>query len=321
MDFATEELLWRQGYIAVAGVDEAGRGPLAGPVLAGACVLPRRFDLRGLNDSKKLSPARREELNAAIRAGAAAWALGRAEVAEIDELNILQATKLAMIRALAALNPPADYALIDGRDRLALTVPQRTLIGGDGLCASIAAASILAKTERDKYMTELHQTYPQYGFDRHKGYGTAAHLQALRQHGPCAEHRRTFAPVLLAAEGGGAAPEGKTLGARGESIAADYLRAAGLSVLERNYRVRGGEIDIIAQDGEMLVFIEVKSRLSARRGRAAENLTPAKRKRMERVALFFLKAKGYREWPAMRFDAVTVEKRGPETAVQWFKGI
>ncbi|MDR0434875.1 MAG: ribonuclease HII [Gracilibacteraceae bacterium] len=325
MDFAAEELLWRQGYAAVAGVDEAGRGPLAGPVVAAACVLPPDYDLSGLNDSKKLSAARRERLNGEIRANAAAWAIGRAEAAEIDAINILQATKLAMTRALAALSPPPDFVLLDGRDRLTLTVPQRALIGGDGICASIAAASILAKVERDGYMAELHRLYPRYGFDRHKGYGVKAHLQALAAYGPCREHRRSFAPVRRAAAGtllaGAAANESKTLGELGEIMAADYLRAAGLSILERNYRTRGGEIDIIAQDGETLAFIEVKTRLSGRSGRAAENLTLSKLKKMELAALFYLKARKYKEWPSMRFDAVTVEWRGQETVTEWIKGI
>ncbi|MDR1320751.1 MAG: ribonuclease HII [Gracilibacteraceae bacterium] len=326
MDFAAENLLRQQGFAAVAGVDEAGRGPLAGPVTAGACVLPPDYDPSALNDSKKLSAGQRERLNAEIRAGAVSWAVGWADAAEIDSLNILQAAKLAMTRALGALDPPPDYVLIDGRDRLALAVPQRALIGGDGICASIAAASILAKVERDAYMTRLHQIYPLYGFDRHKGYGTKVHLQALAAHGPCLEHRRSFAPVRLAEAGSlfaDAPPdkETKDLGTRGESIATEYLRAAGLSILERNYRARGGEIDIIAQDGETLAFIEVKTRLSSRSGRAAENLTPAKLKKMEFTALCYLKEKNYEEWPAMRFDAVTVERRGAETVTEWLKGL
>ncbi|MDR1961570.1 MAG: ribonuclease HII [Gracilibacteraceae bacterium] len=326
MDFAAEKLLWQQGFTAVAGVDEAGRGPLAGPVMAGACILPRDFDLTDLNDSKKLSADKRERLCARIKAEAAAWAVGRAEAEEIDRINILQATKLAMTRALYALSLAPDYVLIDGRDRLAANVPQRVLIGGDGLCASIAAASILAKVERDGYMAELHQVYPYYGFDRHKGYGTEAHMRALAQHGLCPEHRMSFRPVRLAAEGNlfadaAADTDLKDLGERGETIAADFLRAAGLSVVARNYRVRDGEIDIVAQDGETVVFIEVKTRLSGRAGRAAENLTQGKLKKMRRVALFYLKEKGYTEWPSMRFDAVTVEWRGAEAVTEWLKGL
>jgi ribonuclease HII len=201
MDWTMEQKYWQLGYVAIAGVDEAGRGPLAGPVMAGACILPRDFAVGGLNDSKKLSAAQRDRCYAQITAGALAWAVGAADEQEIDTLNILQATKLAMTRALQGLRLQPDYVLIDGRDRLAIKLPQEAVIGGDRLCASVAAASILAKVTRDRYMLELHQRYPQYGFAQHKGYGTAVHMAALAAQGPCPAHRLSFAPVRQAAAG------------------------------------------------------------------------------------------------------------------------
>ncbi|KLU61074.1 ribonuclease HII [Peptococcaceae bacterium CEB3] len=195
-----EEGLWQQGFLLVAGLDEAGRGPLAGPVFAAACILPARFRLPGLNDSKLLSVKKREALFPLIQAQALAWAVAEASVEEIDSLNILQATKLAMVRAVDALRVKPHYLLIDALE-LPLALPQRGLIGGDRLSASIAAASILAKVERDKLMERLDALYPGYGFARHKGYGTREHLQALQELGPCPAHRRSFAPVRTWASG------------------------------------------------------------------------------------------------------------------------
>lgn len=189
-----EERLWQQGFLLVSGLDEAGRGPLAGPVFAAACVLPPRFELPGLNDSKLLSAKKRETLFPLIQAQAVDYAIASANVAEIDDLNILQATKLAMVRAVHALKAKPHFLLIDALE-LPLAIPQRSLIGGDRLSASIAAASILAKVTRDRLMDELDFLYPGYGFGRHKGYGTQEHLLALQRLGPCPLHRRSFAPV------------------------------------------------------------------------------------------------------------------------------
>lgn len=184
----------------ICGVDEAGRGPLAGPVVAAAVILPPNTPLSGLNDSKKLSPRRRERLAAEIRATALAWAVAEASAAEIDEWNILRSTLRAMARAVAALPVMPDEVLVDGNQAPALEVPVRTIIGGDALEPAIMAASILAKTHRDARLVALDARYPEYGFARHKGYGTAAHLAALARLGPCPEHRRSFAPVRAAIE-------------------------------------------------------------------------------------------------------------------------
>lgn len=179
----------------ICGVDEAGRGPLAGPVFAGAVILDPARPIEGLADSKKLSERKRERLAGEIRDRALAWAVASASVDEIDDFNILQATLLAMARAVAALAVTPAEALIDGNRCPRLAVPARAIVGGDATVAVISAASILAKTARDAEMRRLHLAYPQYGFDRHKGYGTAAHMAALSVHGPSSCHRRSFSPI------------------------------------------------------------------------------------------------------------------------------
>ncbi|MBP6017957.1 MAG: ribonuclease HII [Burkholderiaceae bacterium] len=182
--------------LRVAGIDEAGRGPLAGPVFAAAVILDPRRPIVGLNDSKKLSAAQREALALLIRERALSWHIAAASVDEIDRLNILQATMLAMNRACAGLAITPDQALIDGnRVPHGLQCPAQAIIKGDATVAAIAAASILAKTARDADCLELHSRYPDYAFDQHKGYGTALHMQQLALHGPCPAHRRSFAPV------------------------------------------------------------------------------------------------------------------------------
>jgi ribonuclease HII len=179
----------------ICGVDEAGRGPLAGPVYAAAVILDASQPIAGLADSKKLTALRRERLAEEIRMKALAWAIAEASVEEIDRMNILQATLLAMVRAVGQLAVPPSEVLVDGNRSPAVDIPVRAIVGGDASVAEISAASILAKTARDAEMLRLHDSYPQYGFDRHKGYGTAAHLAALRIHGPAPCHRRSFAPV------------------------------------------------------------------------------------------------------------------------------
>ena len=179
----------------ICGVDEAGRGPLAGPVVAAAVILDPQRPIDGLNDSKKLTAARRETLAVEIREKALAWAVAEASVEEIDRLNILQASLLAMQRAVSGLSLVPEKALVDGNKCPVLACPVEAIVGGDGKLAAIAAASILAKTVRDAQMQELHVLYPQYGFDRHKGYPTALHLAALREHGISPVHRRSYGPV------------------------------------------------------------------------------------------------------------------------------
>ena len=187
-----ERNCYEGGFYLVCGIDEAGRGPLAGPVCAAAVILPRDTQIEGLNDSKKLSDAKRRSLYDVITREAYAYGVAFASEAEIDEVNILNATFLAMERAVAALGLQPDIALVDGNRRQPLGMPVQTLVGGDGLSASIAAASILAKVTRDRWMEELDGQYPQYGFAVHKGYGTKRHYAALTEFGPCPIHRRSF---------------------------------------------------------------------------------------------------------------------------------
>lgn len=179
----------------IAGIDEAGRGPLAGPVFAAAVILDARRPIDGLRDSKLLTAAQRERLAEAIRARALAWAVAEAAVAEIDELNILRATLVAMARAVAALGVAPEEAWVDGNRCPELPCPTRAIVGGDRDVAAISAASILAKTARDALLVELDARYPLYGFAQNKGYSTKEHLAALARHGPCPEHRRSFEPV------------------------------------------------------------------------------------------------------------------------------
>ena len=198
-----EQEAWSAGSLRIAGVDEAGRGPLAGPVVAAAVVFEKEFleaeaprSLAGINDSKKLPASRREFFHALLSACPHVQiGIASASVEEIDSLNILRATHLAMARAVGQLSPPPELALVDGLPVKGLPVPHRAIVSGDALSLSIASASILAKVTRDRLMVELAAQYPAYGFERHKGYGTQAHLDALNLHGPCPAHRNSFAPV------------------------------------------------------------------------------------------------------------------------------
>ena len=201
--FEFEQPLWSAGIMRVAGVDEAGRGPLAGPVVAAAAILPPRWletglpgELAGLNDSKQLTEAQREKFFEFLTACAEIeFAIAAVDAGVIDEINILQATHRAMSDALAQLNPLPPHALVDGKPVKTLRVPQTAIVKGDARSYSIAAASVLAKVTRDRLMQEYHVQFPAYGFNEHKGYGTAKHLAAIAKHGACAIHRKTFAPL------------------------------------------------------------------------------------------------------------------------------
>lgn len=196
--YAYEKRAGERGFSAVCGIDEAGRGPLAGPVCAAAVILPPDCDIPGLNDSKKLSEKKREALFPVIQEKALAFGIGWATAEEIDRVNILQATFLAMARAVEALPAPADYALVDGNRMPPLPIPGETIVKGDATSASIAAASILAKVSRDRLLRRLDEEHPEYGFAKHKGYGTQAHYEAIRKYGLLPEHRRSFLKNLEA---------------------------------------------------------------------------------------------------------------------------
>ncbi len=190
--WALENGIYASGVNILCGVDEAGRGPLAGPVCAAAVILPRGLEIPGLNDSKKLSEKRREALYDVIISSAMAYGIAFADVEEIERLNILHATFLAMNRAIAQLSVRPELALIDGNRNSDIEMPSRCIVKGDSRCADIAAASILAKVTRDRYMIKMAEQYPQYGFEQHKGYGTKQHYAALREHGASPIHRMSF---------------------------------------------------------------------------------------------------------------------------------
>ena len=191
-----ENEIYGEGFRLLCGVDEAGRGPLAGPVCAAAVILPRGLEIEGLNDSKKLTEKKREELYGVICKEALSFGIAFATVEEIEERNILGATFLAMNRALEQLDPQPEFALIDGNRNTGILVPSRCVVKGDAKCADIAAASILAKVTRDRYMLEQAKLYPEYRFEQHKGYGTKLHYEALREYGPSPIHRMSFLKKL-----------------------------------------------------------------------------------------------------------------------------
>lgn len=197
-----EERCWAQGRSLVCGADEAGAGPLAGPVYAAAVILPRHLELMWLNDSKQVTPKRREVLFEEIKAQAVAWSVASVDEGTIDDINILNARLLAMERAIRALEPAPDYALIDGNRDKGITLPHETAVKGDSRSASIAAASILAKVSRDRYMEEMARQYPEYRFERHKGYPTKLHYEMLKKYGPSPIHRSSFLKKFYAGEAG-----------------------------------------------------------------------------------------------------------------------
>lgn len=195
--YSIERSVKKEGYSIICGVDEAGRGPLAGPVYAAAVILPEEIFIPGLNDSKKLSEKRREELFEIIIQNSLDYAIASVDENRIDEINILNATFEAMNKAVNSLTLRPDYVLIDGNRIKNMTIPHQTVVKGDSKSASIAAASIIAKVSRDRYISEMAFKYPQYGFEKHKGYGTAIHTQAILKYGPCPIHRKTFLKKLL----------------------------------------------------------------------------------------------------------------------------
>lgn len=197
-----EERCWAQGRSLVCGADEAGAGPLAGPVYAAAVILPRHLELMWLNDSKQVTPKRREVLFEEIKAQAVAWSVASVDEGTIDDINILNARLLAMERAIRALEPAPDYALIDGNRDKGIALSHETAVKGDSRSASIAAASILAKVSRDRYMEEMARQYPEYRFERHKGYPTKLHYEMLKKYGPSPIHRRSFLKKFYAGEAG-----------------------------------------------------------------------------------------------------------------------
>jgi uncharacterized protein (TIGR00252 family) len=243
---------------------------------------------------------------------ALAVGVGRAEHDEIDRVNILQATKLAMRRAYEAMSLTPGLLLVDAMEGLNLPVETRSIIRGDGTSYSIAAASIVAKVTRDRLMDAMDAKFPGYGFAAHKGYGTPEHIEALRRLGPCPEHRAAFIDGVLS-------PTNKDKGRAGEDMAEKLLMAEGLEVLDRNWRCPRGELDIVAQDGHTLAFVEVKYRESGRFGSPCEAVNKAKRRNIAELAANYLRQKG-RAGARCRFDVVEIVKRGTSFDVSYMKG-
>ena len=310
--FDEETSLHRLGYRVVAGVDEAGRGPLAGPVVAGAVVIPTGYRepwLARLRDSKQLTARARSALYECIRESPSGWAAGVVSNEDVDRLGIAAATREAMLKAVSGLPSRPDFVLVDGLPVNQGGLPSRALIRGDSRCLSIAAASIVAKVTRDAIMLQEHARYPDYGFDSHKGYPTPAHLEQLRLLGPCPIHRRSFAPVREAmADEAPPSDSGPRirLGALGERAARGHLERAGLTVLETNYRCPHGEIDIVARDSDAVVFVEVRTRKGGNFGTPEESITAGKARRLIAAAQTYLQSREGlpSHW---RIDLVAVE--------------
>ena len=314
--FDEELALHRLGYRMVAGVDEAGRGPLAGPVVAGAVVIPpelRAPCLARVRDSKLLSARQRTALYACIRESGVSYASGVVSHEDVDRLGIAAATREAMLKAVGGLPARPDFVLVDGLPVDQGGLPAKALVGGDRRCLSIAAASIVAKVTRDAMMLEEHAKYPAYGFDANKGYPTRAHLEQLRRLGPCPIHRRSFAPVREAMahsatdESHSPINSGRIrLGALGEGAARGYLERTGFAVLDTNYRCPHGEVDIVARDGDAVVFVEVRTRRGGSFGTPEESVTAGKARRLIATAQSYLQTREGLP-PHWRIDLVAVD--------------
>jgi uncharacterized protein (TIGR00252 family) len=309
IDWWSEERAARKrGFSVIAGIDEAGRGPLAGPVVAACVILPFGVEIPLVRDSKTLSRSQRESAFASIQQCAEAVGVGVADVEAIDRLNILRASHQAMREALQSISCSPSVALIDGLPVQPFPIPQIAVVKGDGKSASIAAASIVAKVTRDRMMEALHPEYPLYGFASHKGYATAEHVAALREHGPCAIHRRSFSPIeellfqpsLPFSDG----PR-KELGMNGETVAQALLQRSGWEIIETQYHCHGGELDIIAMDGAALVFVEVKTRRGGGFGPPAAAVDFQKRSRMLTAATQYLTEREIGDCEC-RFDVMEV---------------
>lgn len=297
------ELLSAQNGMIICGVDEAGRGPLAGPVYAAAVILPPEIIIEGLNDSKKLSEKKREKLFDIIISKSLSYGIASASETEIDEMNILNATFLAMNRAIGRLKIKPDIALIDGNRSKGIKYNNKCIVGGDGKSASIAAASILAKVSRDRYMRELGKIYPEYYFEKHKGYGTKLHYEKIKEFGVSKVHRKTFLKKCTD-RGESAIVSKKLLGRWGEEKAVDFLRKNKYSILGVNYYTRFGEIDIIAENKKYVIFIEVKLRINNNFGEAREFVNYRKQEKIKKCAQLWLMSNETEK--QIRFDVIEI---------------
>ncbi len=289
----------------IAGVDEAGRGPLAGPVYAAAVILPENHSIEGLNDSKKLSPGKREKLYTKIISSAVSVGIGIVDHREIDRINILQATYKAMQMALGKLNRQPTRALIDGYALPSQIIPNKGVIGGDGTVDCIKAASIIAKVSRDRHMLELDRLFPEYGFKNHKGYGTQQHLAALEKFRACPVHRITYKPVAVQLPTIKWLKANNRLGWWGE-------RLAGLELMKKGYRIlttnetcsHFGEIDLIAETDNELIFVEVKTISKPQLGTPEQKIDYAKLTKLQRAIDYYCMTNDVQK--DIRLDVFTV---------------
>ncbi len=306
-----EKELWQQGITNVAGVDEAGRGPLAGPVVAAAVVFaPETEPITAINDSKRLTSKQREKLYPAIIDSAVAVGIGLVEAEEIDRINILQATYKAMRQAIGRLRLKVGHILIDGRPLPDKIYPQTAIVGGDRICYSIAAASIIAKVYRDQLMQVYDSVFPGYGFAQHKGYGTAAHLKAIIQLKPCPIHRRSFTGVKEHLLDLTSVKNSRFWGKYGEDLAALHLHRQGYQILERNFHLGAyGELDIIARQDDCLCFVEVKTQRHKKFGDPVSWVDEQKVKQLHLLAEGYLSQHPELQL-ACRFDVIGVNLTG-----------
>ncbi|MBS1271970.1 MAG: Ribonuclease HII [Candidatus Marinimicrobia bacterium] len=312
-----EQHLRQKGYARIAGIDEAGRGPLAGPVVASAVVLNKHIP-EGLTDSKKLSVKKRELLFEQLRESDCDFGIGVVEQSDIDKMNILQATVLAMKKAIGALRSPPDFLLVDGSYLPEFIHPAQAITKGDSRCLSIAAASIIAKVTRDNLMQQLDPFFPGYGFAKHKGYGTKQHLEAIEKYGPTPVHRLTFGgvrehlPKLRR--------EKKALGKWGEDYACFHLWKKGARIVQRNYHAgKGSELDVVAVLNGSLRFIEVKTASPSDFSVPEEWVDEYKERRIHEAAEHFLYHHDEYRDMACQFDVAAIEVQNSMTKVRYYE--
>ncbi|MFC1500622.1 ribonuclease HII [Candidatus Zixiibacteriota bacterium] len=314
--FDPERRILEKGFSRIAGVDEAGRGPLAGPVYAAAVILPTEFVHHKLDDSKRMTPQTRQIAYREITAAAIAFGTGIATVEEIERHNILGAVHLAVERALAALDPPADFALVDGLPLTSCPVPHLAIVKGDSRSRAIAAASVIAKVERDAWMVGLDSEFPGYGFASNKGYGTKEHMEAIKRLGPTTVHRKSFLHSgeqldLMPQDGRESSWE---WGKRAEEMVAREYQEHGYLVEFRRWRGGGGEIDLVCRRGDELVIVEIKASRSTLAGSPLGWLDSGQRRRMRSATTELLRQLEGDSQPAhVRFDlaAVVDDGNGP----------
>lgn len=299
---------YRSEYGVIAGLDEAGRGPLAGPLVACAVILSPDFDNDILTDSKKLTDKSRRRLKPVIEDSAEAVSLGIVTPSEIDRYRMAWAVRTSFRRAMTALHRIADVFLIDGNSVTGLDAPSRFLVRGDSKSLSIAAASVIAKVTRDDIMLKAHENYPDYGFDRHKGYGTAAHIDVLRKMGPSPLHRMSFAPLSNMYQTGQMSLfplDVPNSGRAAEIRAARHYENLGFRILERNWRSASGEIDIILEKEDSVLFVEVKSTLTGGEKQALQKIDEKKLTRLRNAAGEWMAETGYQGDCALEAALIT----------------